>query len=227
MGFIEEWRDALTRRFDKGSNEYHMSEGLANEKRRSYSGVAGPEKDYRGGAGSYKRPDENKTAYDSLRRGEDVSQEGTTYKGGIYGTRFLGKNPNDFLSPEYFSGNDVSDKYGSNTFIIQDRSSGERSYITVGYDDEGAIAKISTLDGDVIVGPDKISDFFRQLSWDDGRYAVNGYVLGEGNTSTPTYVFGSRGRGTYRHNDGASRRWTLDNTPNKRAFQDYYRQYSK
>lgn len=225
MSFIENLRDALANKLESGQNNIvHLSE--RQPLTGSYSGIGLPENGFRSPKGQYKRPDESKTAYDSLRRGEDVSQDGVTYKGGIYGTRFLGNTPNDFLNASYFSDEDVSDSYSPVNFTIEDRSSGKAEKVTISYDKNGAIAEISTGKGD-ITGASNISDFFKQFSWNDGRYSVNGYVLGEGNVSTPTYVFGSRGRSSYKHNDGASKRWTFDNSANKKAFYDYYRQLFK
>lgn len=192
----------------------------------------------------YNRPDESRKAYDSLRRGETISTgkgaEGDV-KGGIYGTRFLGNTPNDFMSPEYFSDNSISGTYKPTEVLLKGGKFGENGVrLRAYYDDKGAIAQIdvsSTADFDEAGneklveshrGANDISKYFKTLEWESGDYSV---ITPTGETKRlnefiPTTLLGS---GAYGKpvNESSSKRWTLRNPSNKRAFEEYYRRYSK
>lgn len=190
----------------------------------------------------YNRPDESQKAYDSLRRGETIKiGNGEEVKGGIYGTRFLGNNPNDFMSPDYFSDNDVSSDYKPIDVLLKGGKFGENGVkLRAYYDNKGAIAQIDVSsmtdfdkagNGKLVErhrGANDISKYFKTLGWDSEDYSV---TTPKGETKRlkefiPTTLLGS---GAYEKpvDDLASRRWTLKNPSNKKAFEEYYRKYVK
>lgn len=241
--FIENLRNALANRLEKGqSNIVHMNPKNAPS---SYSTVRLRENDGDPGtfpfkdpySGQYNSPSESLKAYDSLRRGETVSTgkdaEGDI-KGGIYGTRFLGNNPNDFMSPEYFSDNAVSDKYAPRSVRISggkfSQEDSPEKIMRAFYDDRGAIARIEvSRDGwngteipmERIDGAKNISNYFKSLGWDSGEYTVYGKNLSE---YIPTTLLGS-GAKDEPVSESGSMRWTLKNRKNKKSFDEYYKRY--
>lgn len=240
--FIENLRNALADRLERGqSNIVHMNPKNAPD---SYSTVrlggggdamAAPSDN--SSKGQYNTPHESQRAYDSLRRGETVianEKDGGEAKGGIYGTRFLGNNPNDFMSPEYFSNNAVSDKYAPRAVRISggkfSQKDSPNKIMRAFYDDKGAIARIEvSRDGwngteipmERVDGAKNISDYFKSLGWDSGDYSVNGRNLSE---YIPTTLLGSGAEGEPVKESG-SMRWTLRNSRNKKSFDEYYKRY--
>lgn len=194
---------------------------------------------------------EAKKAYEELRRGRSaLIGQNEIAKGGIYGTRFLGRTPNDFMSPEYFSDEEVSDSYGPKSVFLYGGKFGKNgAKIKASYDDKGAIAQIdvfdaSKFDGDgnyKLVeshkGANDISNYFKSLGWDSDGYSVytgqqttkeisSGSYGKDLSDFTPTTLLGSESD-SEPINLRANKRWSLDNSRNRRAFEEYYRRYGK
>lgn len=247
MGFIKNWQNAFGDWLEKDQkNTVHINQpddpyGGAWQ-RGSYSAVGRPQDDFKQQSsyiGAKNTPYESRKAYDSLRRGEFVSGKNNNgsykYEGGIYGTRFLGNSANDFMNQAYFSNNEIDETtYKPQTFqVYGDDMPKMGETWKVFYDSDGAIARVERYDnskdekyGRSYNGAKNISNMFKTFGWDSGKHTVvdgsDKYVIGSGGDGvryTPTSVFGS---GRRKKAGGEIARYSLENGPNKRAFNQYY-----
>lgn len=146
--------------------------------------------------------------------GNDTDHSDEYLFGGVGGTRYLGKGIGDYISPDYFSNENISDNYSP----LQARiSSGSNIIgdINVYYDDNGAIAGIDLVSDFInpntgtkmkkkkIRGATDIANFFKKLDLDNNNYSADKFTGdritsainfgGGSNRYMPTDIFGSKG----------------------------------